>query len=708
MRGRNTIMKSALTALIMLVCLATSGMGSADTVKDWLSTHHEGVFHTADLGACHLENGGIIHGCQLSFRTYGRLAADFSNIVLMPTWLNGNAEGLASANYLGPNGIVDTDDYFVIAVNALGNGVSSSPSNNAQAPFPHFTIRDQVSLQYRLVTELLGIDRLHAVVGASMGAYQTYEWLMMYPQFATYFVPIEGTPWYTFYDRLKGRAWQEVLTLPNDSPEAIRRKATLLATIDGMIYWTPEYLNREQSLEHFDAWLDGMARFDNEAALLDRASQNRSTAAHDIRRDRPDYADLLKALPRSKVLAIVFERDMTVNPEPNKRLAQEVGFDVVEIPGDCGHFGPNPECYQEQVIERVADFLGAPSKRALQRRTLQIDGEARHFFVYLPDAYGSRPLPVVLALHGYGSTATGFAAAHALNQHANANDYIIVYPQGAGFYTDPAWQKEETLISSWNDLASNYPVAAGPHCLPDRLPYPCYASCGECKACDWTSCEDDVGFLLGIVDNLQSTLMTDLRRFYLLGNSNGGSMAQRLGCDYPDRFAAVAIMIYQMPPGHACGPHQALPMIHYYGDLDTGVPSDGEPSPYGWVYTSAAENTSIWAAAMGCAIPAVPWETPLTEAHNLHCEAYTQCEKQHAEVVSCGDPSAGHEWQAQRILAIPADCVAPAQQQDWPQQVLCPQVSSPKQRWGMEMVWQFFSRYSQRVPTDADSSAWSI
>ena len=703
MRGRNTIMKSALTALIMLVCLATSGMGSADTVKDWLSTHHEGVFHTADLGACHLENGGIIHGCQLSFRTYGRLAADFSNIVLMPTWLNGNAEGLASANYLGPNGIVDTDDYFVIAVNALGNGVSSSPSNNAQAPFPHFTIRDQVSLQYRLVTELLGIDHLHAVVGASMGAYQTYEWLMMYPQFATYFVPIEGTPWYTFYDRLKGRAWQEVLTLPNDSPEAIRRKATLLATIDGMIFWTPEYLNREQPLEHFDAWLGGMARFDNEAALLDRASQNSSTAEHDIRRDRPDYADLLKALPRSKVLAIVFERDMTVNPEPNKRLAQEVGFDVVEIPGDCGHFGPNPECYQEQVIEHVADFLGAPPERALQRRTLRVSGEARQFFVYLPDAYGSRPLPVVLALHGYGSTATGFASAHALNQHANANDYIVAYPQGAGFYTEPAWQKEETLISSWNDLASNYPVAAVPHCLPDRLDYPCYASCGECKACDWTSCEDDVGFLLGVIDNLQLTLMTDLARFYVLGNSNGGSMAQRLGCDHPDRFAAVAIMIYQMPPGHACGPDQALPMLHYYGDLDSGVPADGEPSPFGWMYTSAADNTRIWAEAMGCESPVMSWHTPLTKAHNLRCEAYTQCQKEGAEVVSCGDPTAGHEWQAQRNLAIPVDCAAPAQQQDFPRQPLCPQISPSNPHWGMEMVWQFFSRYVRSAPTDADN-----
>jgi homoserine O-acetyltransferase len=697
------MMKSALTALIMLVCLATSGMGSADTVKDWLSTHHEGVFHTADLGACHLEHGGIIHGCQLTFRTYGRLATDFSNIVLMPTWLNGNAEGLASANYLGPNGIVDTDDYFVIAVNALGNGVSSSPSNNAQAPFPHFTIRDQVSLQYRLVTELLGIDHLHAVVGASMGAYQTYEWLMMYPQFATYFVPIEGTPWYTFYDRLKGRAWQEVLTLPNDSPEAIRRKATLLATIDGMIFWTPEYLNREQPLEHFDAWLGGMARFDNEAALLDRASQNSSTAEHDIRRDRPDYADLLKALPRSKVLAIVFERDMTVNPEPNKRLAQEVGFDVVEIPGDCGHFGPNPECYQEQVIEHVADFLGAPPERALQRRTLRVSGEARQFFVYLPDAYGSRPLPVVLALHGYGSTATGFASAHALNQHANANDYIVAYPQGAGFYTEPAWQKEETLISSWNDLASNYPVAAVPHCLPDRLDYPCYASCGECKACDWTSCEDDVGFLLRVIDNLQLTLMTDLARFYVLGNSNGGSMAQRLGCDHPDRFAAVAIMIYQMPPGHACGPDQALPMLHYYGDLDSGVPADGEPSPFGWMYTSAADNTRIWAEAMGCESPVMSWHTPLTKAHNLRCEAYTQCQKEGAEVVSCGDPTAGHEWQAQRNLAIPVDCAAPAQQQDFPRQPLCPQISPSNPHWGMEMVWQFFSRYVRSAPTDADN-----
>jgi homoserine acetyltransferase len=112
-------------------------VGSADTVKDWLSSHHEGVFHTADLDVCYLENGGIIHDCQLTFRTYGRLANDLSNIVLMPTWLNGNAEGLASSNYLGSTGIVDTDQYFVIAVNALGNGVFIAVEQHTGA-FPSF------------------------------------------------------------------------------------------------------------------------------------------------------------------------------------------------------------------------------------------------------------------------------------------------------------------------------------------------------------------------------------------------------------------------------------------------------------------------------------------------------------------------------------------------------------------------------------------
>jgi len=695
MRRRDDFLGHILCSVIATLWMMISPLAGAVSVNDWLSETHDGALQAVDMDECRLENGEVIEACRLTFRTYGRLAPDLGNIVLMPTWLNGNAQGLASSNYLGPQGIVDTDDYFVIAANALGNGVSSSPSNSMQQPFPAFTIRDQVNLQYQLLTGHLGIEHLHAVVGASMGAYQTYEWLMMYPDFANHFVPIEGTPWYTFYDRVKGRAWQEVLALPEDSPEAIQRKAHLLALIDGMVFWTPEYLNRERSLEQFDEWLAGMARFDNVAALRNRASQNASTAQHDIRRGRPDFEARLQAMGRPSVLAVVFERDMTVNPEPNKVFAKQLGFEVVEIAGDCGHFGPNPECYQQQVIERVSDFLRGPGEAQFQRRTMTIGDKSRQYYVYLPEAYGSRPLPVMMALHGYGTTATGLASAHEMNPHANANDYIVVYPQGAGFYSKVAWQSEDTLVSSWNDLASNIPTEAGPHCLPDRLDYPCYPECGNCKACDWTSCEDDVGFLLSITQSVKESLLVDPDRFYLLGNSNGGSMVQRLGCDYPEHFAAVGIMIYQMPPGHACGPSETLPMLHYYGELDDGVPPDGEPSSDGWVYTSAADNTRIWAETMGCSGPATAWQTALTQKHGLNCEAYIDCPGEGAAVVSCGDPAAGHEWAAQRIDTILADCVAPAQQQDLPRQPICEAISSVEQRWGMELVWQFFSQYSR-------------
>ena len=133
-------------------------------------------------------------------------------------------------------------------------------------------------------------------------------------------------------------------------------------------------------------------------------------------------------------------------------------------------------------------------------------------------------------------------------------------------------------------------------------------------------------------------------------------------------------------------------MFHYYGELDDGVPPDGKPSPYGWAYTSAADNTRVWAETMGCGGQAVPWQTALTREQDLSCEAYTDCPGA-GVVVSCGDPAAGHEWAAQRIDAIPADCVAPAQQQDLPRQPVCPRISSVEERWGMELVWQFFSRF---------------
>jgi homoserine O-acetyltransferase len=81
----------------------------------------------ANLGDVVLENGTELKNCQLAYRTFGTLNNDRSNAVLFPAWLGGTSEMLAG--FIGKEKFVDDTKYFVIAIDPLGNGVSTSPSN---------------------------------------------------------------------------------------------------------------------------------------------------------------------------------------------------------------------------------------------------------------------------------------------------------------------------------------------------------------------------------------------------------------------------------------------------------------------------------------------------------------------------------------------------------------------------------------------------
>src|SRR4051794_38854383 len=111
----------------------------------------------ARLGDLRLESGETIRDCSIGYRTFGKLNAEKSNVVLFPTWASGTTEQLESN--IGKGRVVDDSKYYVIAIDALGNGVSSSPSNSNLQPrmrFPRFTVRDMVNAEHTVVTKVLG------------------------------------------------------------------------------------------------------------------------------------------------------------------------------------------------------------------------------------------------------------------------------------------------------------------------------------------------------------------------------------------------------------------------------------------------------------------------------------------------------------------------------------------------------------------------
>src|ERR1044072_7958771 len=117
----------------------------------------------ADLRGFKLQSGELLRGCRIGYPTDATLNREKSPAILFPTWASGTTEQLAS-NF-GPGRLVDTGKVYVVAVDALGNGVSSSPSNSTAQPrmkFPRFTVRDMVETQHALLTKVLGLNRLRA------------------------------------------------------------------------------------------------------------------------------------------------------------------------------------------------------------------------------------------------------------------------------------------------------------------------------------------------------------------------------------------------------------------------------------------------------------------------------------------------------------------------------------------------------------------
>src|SRR6201986_3777861 len=122
-----------------------------------------GPYELTGIGNFELEDGGVIPDCRLAVATLGTLNAAKDNAILVPTWYSGTSKIMEQV-YIGQGRGLDPGKYFIIVVNQIGNGLSTSP-HNTPAPagmgnFPHVRIGDDVRAQHKLVTEKLGLKNL--------------------------------------------------------------------------------------------------------------------------------------------------------------------------------------------------------------------------------------------------------------------------------------------------------------------------------------------------------------------------------------------------------------------------------------------------------------------------------------------------------------------------------------------------------------------
>ena len=311
--------------------------------------HVDAPHRELTLGDLRLESGETIVDYRQSYVTHGTLAEDRGNAVLICASLSGTHHRLDFL--IGPGKALDPAIWFVIATDPIGNGLSTSPSNSAAQPgmrFPRFALRDMVAAQGRLLGEGLGIERLHAVVGASMGGMQALQWAVSHPTFMRKIVamtPMAKTaPWAVLVTEaarsclMADPAW----TGDGFAAEPERGRRAYIALMSALATKTPEALSALRDRDDAHRWFDGVLAQQRAIAVdpHDFLYQSWAYEAHDVGTSPGFGGDTEAALRSVQAEALVLCPPLDLfNPEtagyaaavamPNARY--------IEIPSAQGH-----------------------------------------------------------------------------------------------------------------------------------------------------------------------------------------------------------------------------------------------------------------------------------------------------------------------------------------------------------------------------------
>ncbi len=297
-------------------------------------------------GEFRLENGDVLEGIRIAYRTWGDIANADEHAILVCHALTGSADVEAWwPGIIGPGRTFDPARDFIVCANILGScygttgPVSMKPDGTARyrADFPRISVRDMVEIE-RLLLDGLGVQRIELVTGPSLGGMQALEWSLMYPERVGSVVPIgvggRHSPWCIGISEAQRAAiaadpnWHGGYYSDEHPPEKGLAAARMMAVCTyrswdsfeqrfGRSLKDADQFEVQSYLRHQGEKIN--ARFDaNTYVTLTRAMHT-----HDLARGRGEYADVLASLVQP-ALVVSVSTDTLYPPAEQRLLADHL------------------------------------------------------------------------------------------------------------------------------------------------------------------------------------------------------------------------------------------------------------------------------------------------------------------------------------------------------------------------------------------------
>ena len=279
-------------------------------------------------------------------------------------------------------------------------------------------------------------------------------------------------------------------------------------------------------------------------------------------------------------------------------------------------------------------FSCSPDNNSMQDHNILHDGVMRTFYTYVPSNI-DKEMTLVVGLHGYtGNAKTFIRKGDAdFNNFLEMNNFIGAYPEGKSFYANGR------NFSSWNDLAGS--IGQGPKgdiCDIDRDYYPFPPDCVNPHRCSWASCGDDIGFIEKVIDHHKNQY--DIESVIVIGMSNGGMLAQAVGCNLTDKVDAIINIEGMQALGMSCIPDKPLTMVIYGAKNDTTVPPEDILASDGYFYEPMKNTVNDWKNAFNCSNSTkkqILNPAEITEEHFYDCN-------DGVTITSILDHNNDHDW----------------------------------------------------------------